>query len=136
MSYYTNLDGNMCEREKEYILVQQKGHAIRYRSQTFLSAMFNDQGVARPQLQPVTHDMLADDNFVTAKMDHIVVASGAWAHVNFISDKWTEQVQISMFDHTIWSGARLPLNMQERWKWVLTHYDIEHTLWKYPITTF
>ena len=61
MSYYTNLDGNMCEHEKEYILVQQKGHTIRYRSQSFLSAMFNDQGVVRPWIQPVTHDMLADD---------------------------------------------------------------------------
>ena len=76
--------------------------------------------------------MLADDNFMTAKMDHIVVGSGAQAHVNFISDKWNEQVQISMFDCTMWGGTRLPLNMQERWKWVLTHYDIEHTLWKYP----
>ena len=44
---------------------------MRYRSQTFLSAMFNDQGVVRPLLQPVTHDMLADDHFMTAKMDHI-----------------------------------------------------------------
>ena len=103
----------MCEHEKEYILVQQKGHAMRYRSQTFMSAMFNDQGVARPLLQPVTHDMLAYDNFMTSKMDHIVVGSGAHAHVNFISAKWTEEVQISMFDHTIWSGARLPLNMEE-----------------------
>ena len=37
-----------------------------------------------------------------------------------------------MFNCTIWSGVRLPLNIQERWKWVLTHYDIEHTLLKYP----
>ena len=85
-----------------------------------------------PSYNLLHHDMLADDNFMTAKMDHIVVGSGAGAHFNFISDKWTEQVQISMFDRTIWSGARLPLKMQERWKWVLTHYDIEHTLWKYP----
>ena len=45
-------------------------------------------------------------------------------------------MNISMFNYTIWSGAHLPLNIQERWKWILTYYDIEHTLWRYPSTYF
>ena len=33
---------------------------------------------------------------------------------------------------TIWSEARLPLNIEERWKWMMSQYEIEHTLWMYP----
>ena len=80
--------------------------------------------------------MLADDSFMATKMDEMVVGGGAQACVNLLSAKSIERVQISKFDHIMWSGARLPLNMQERCKWVVTHYDIEHSLWKYPYNYF
>ena len=73
---------------------------------------------------------------MATKMDEMVIGGGGRACVNPLSAKSTEQVQISMFNRTMWSRARLPLNMQERWKWVLTHYDIEHLLWKYPYNYF
>ena len=70
------------------------------------------------------------------KMDDIVLGYGAQAHFNSTADKWTEQVNISMVENTIWSGAHLPLNIQERWKWILTQYEIEHMLWRYPSMYF
>ena len=26
----------------------------------------------------------------------------------------------------------MPLNIEDRWRWVLSHYEIECTLWMYP----
>ena len=26
----------------------------------------------------------------------------------------------------------MPLNIKERWRWVLSYYEIDHTLWMYP----
>ena len=43
-----------------------------------------------------------------------------------------QNVEIHMFNQSIWSGSQLPLNIEERWRWVLSHYEIEHTLWMYP----
>ena len=30
----------------------------------------------------------------------------------------------------------MPLNIEERWRWVLSHYEIEHTLWMCPENYF
>ena len=69
-----------------------------------MSAILNEWGMNKPTFPHVTFDMLGDDNFMTRKMDDIVLGGGKQAHVNSIPDKWTERVNISMFDHEIWSG--------------------------------
>ena len=115
----------MCQHEEAYVLPQ-----IRAQSIIDSPEILNTHGIAKPALPHTTYEMLADDSFMATKMDKMVVGGGAQACVNLLSAQSTEWVQISMFDHIMWSGARLPLNMQERWKWVLTHYDIEHSLWK------
>ena len=126
----------MCEWEKEYISLQQTAQSDMDNSAIFSDGLLNEWGIYKPTFPHVPFEMLTDDNFITTKMDDIVLGTGAQAYVNTGTDKWCEQVNISMCNHTIWTGAHLSLNMQERWKWLLTHYDIEHTLWRHPDNDF
>ena len=79
--------------------------------QFFSSGILNEWGVPKPTFPHFTYDLLADDNFMVRKMDDIVLGGGAQAHVNSIPNKWTQWVNISMFNHTIWSRTHLPLNI-------------------------
>ena len=126
----------MCQWEQAYISLQQRAQHSIDNPGIFPSAILNEQGVHKPTLPHFTYDLLADDNLMIRKMDDIVLGCGVRAHFNSTADKWTEQVNISMVNNTIWSRAHLPLNIQERWKWILTQYDIEHMLWRYPSMYF
>ena len=95
----------MCEWEKEYISLQQTVQSDMDNSAIYPGGLLNEWGIHKPTFPYVPFEMLTDDNFMTAKMDDKVLVTGAQAYVNTTTDKWCEQVNISIYNCTIWSGA-------------------------------
>ena len=121
----------MCDHEKEYFLCQQRVQNMIEDDQMFMGGnRLNEQGFEMSTLPNVTYDMMSDDNFMVRKLDEIIVGCEARIHMNYLHNE--SNVKIGMFNQKIWSGTQLPLNIEERWRWVLSHYEIECTLWMYP----
>ena len=121
----------MCDHEKEYFLHQQRAQNMIEDDQMFMGGnRLNEHGFEMPTLPDVTYDMMSDDNFMVRKLDEIIVGCEARVHMNHIHNE--SNVEIGMLNRKIWSGTQLPLNIEERWRWLVSHYEIEHTLWMYP----
>ena len=127
------LEKNMCDRERQYLLHQQRVESMIHDDEMFVEdGTLNVHGFDMPTIPHVRYDLACDDTFMVAKMDEMVITSGTRVHIKDVCNESSEHVQIEMFDQIIWSGKRLPLNSQERWKWIMSQYEIQHALWMYP----
>ena len=67
----------MCQCKEEYISLQQTAQSSIDNLAIFPSGILNERGVHKPNFPHVTYELLANDNFMTRKMDDIVLGGGA-----------------------------------------------------------
>ena len=76
-----------CDCEKQYLL----HHRL------------NEHGFEMLTLPNLTYNMMSDDNFMVRKLDEIIVGGGGHVHMKHLSDE--SNVEIHMFNQSIWSGS-------------------------------
>ena len=72
--------------------------------------ILNEHGFEMPSLPNLSYDMMSDDNFMVRKLDEIIVGGGGHVYMRHLSDE--SNVEVRMFNQSIWSGSQLPLNIE------------------------